>query len=66
MDYLTKKLYIPLIMVGLSIGTTSCLEPKNIDKAYDWCHNKKPNQKIRTTEGYITCKEITTLFESGE
>ena len=66
MDYLTKKLYIPLIMVGLSIGTTSCLEPKNIDEAYNWCHNKKTHQKIRTTEDYITCKEITALFESGE
>jgi len=53
-------------MVGLSIGTTSCLEPKNIDEAYNWCHNKKTHQKIRTTEGYITCKEITALFESGE
>jgi hypothetical protein len=70
MDYLRKKLYIPLVAIGLALSAPSC-RYKNIEEAYDWCErNKKQrsqkNKKIQTTKGKLTCEEITDLFENEE
>jgi len=66
MDYLTKKLYVPLIAAGLALSTPSCIGYKNIEEAYDWCIGKEEKRKILTKKGKLTCEEINELFESGE
>ncbi|MBT6775081.1 hypothetical protein HOA91_06970 [Candidatus Woesearchaeota archaeon] len=65
LDYLTKKLYIPIMALSLAIGTPSCsLGAKDIDDAYQFCLDKDNYYKVRTTEGKLTCEEIDYLFES--
>jgi len=64
MDYLVKKLYIPLIAVGLSLSSPSCISYKNIEEAYDWCIGKEEKIKVITKEGKLTCKEINEIYES--